>query len=108
MAGAFYFDQLDGLKEFFHDWNNVARQFHDKKLEKMRKKLHESTEKYLEKIGQNIFTTDRVGLSSVPREWEINKPELFRSAVNELHDLADEIVRAHEDLIKTARKMLKV
>lgn len=107
MAGfSFDLDRLDHLYDFLHRWNDAEHEFLDKKLEEKRKRLLKLIAEYSHLIGMNTWRTD-LGFQAVPSEWEDEQPDRFREVVTNLHDKAGEIVAAHQDLVRTARKKLE-
>jgi hypothetical protein len=107
MAGfSFEVDRLDDLYGFLHGWDDAEHEFLDKKLEEKRKRLLKLIAEYSHLIGMNTWRTD-LGLQTVPPEWEGEQPDRFREVVTNLHDKAGEIVSAHQDLVRAARKKLE-
>ena len=107
MAG-FSFDigRLDDLYNFLNTWNDAEHEFLDKKLEEKRRRLLKLIAEYTHLIGYNTFPTDR-GFQTVPPEWEDEQPDRFHETVKQLHDKAGEVVEAHQQLIRAARKRLE-
>ena len=108
MAGwAFRRSRLDYLWTFMNEWNNPEHEFLNSKLEEKRNKLYEKIKEYLHLIASETFATNNPEWCSVPEEWEVEQPERFERVVNQLHNLAGEIVEKHQDLLRSARKHLK-
>jgi hypothetical protein len=108
MAGfSFNPDRLNPLDEFIHNWNNAAHEFLDPDLEHARSELYSRCREYSALIGKYTFPNNN-GQQSVPPEWEIEQPQKFELAVNELHDKAQEVVDSHERLVRKARRRLNL
>lgn len=108
MAGfSFDSERLDDLREFYYNWDNAEHEFMDEELEAKRERLHELIGDYTSLISGNTFPTDG-GRQTVPPEWEREQPERFAKVVNELHEKAEEVVEAHQDLVRTGREKLGV
>jgi hypothetical protein len=107
MAGfSFHVGRLDDLYKFLHTWNDAEHEFLDKKLEEKRQRLLKLIAEYSHLIGMNTWQT-HLGLQTVPPEWEDEQPERFLEVVTSLHDKAREIVVAHQDLVRAARRKLE-
>jgi hypothetical protein len=106
-AGSFHPANLDDLDNFADTWNDAEHEFLDRKLERKRKHLLKLIKEYRLLVGGNTFRT-RDGEATVPPEWESEQPDRFNQAVNILHDKAGEVVEAHQQLIRLARKKLEV
>jgi hypothetical protein len=105
-AGSFHPTNLDDLDNFAAGWNDAEHAFLDRKLEKKRKHLLELIKEYRLLVGGNTFRT-RDGEQTVPPEWEDEQPDRFNQVVKMLHDKAGEVVDAHQQLIRLARKKLE-
>ena len=107
MGAAFKIEELDDLKDFYHEWRGATHEFLNKKLEKKKRELSDQIGKYLDSVLADVFPTDREGMYSVPREWQIKFPERYKATLGEMHKLADEVVRAHQDLVSSAKRILR-
>lgn len=108
MAGfSFDSEKLDDLRDFYYDWDDAEHEFMDDELEAKRERLHELVADYTSLIAGKTFPTDS-GHQTVPPEWEYEQPERFAKVVNELHEKADAVVEAHQDLVRTGREKLGV
>ena len=106
MAG-FSFDpeSLDDLREFYYNWDDAEHEFMDDELEEKRERLYDLVADYTSLISGNTFRTDS-GRQTVPPEWEHQQPDRFAKVVSELHEKAEAVVEAHQDLVRTGRKKL--
>ena len=107
--GSFETEQLSQLKDFYYNWNKPEYEFLDSELEKKRRELRNVVQKYLDSYSKNTFLTydiDQKRAYVLP-EWKITQPENYRQAIEELNSLADEVVKAHTDLVRSARVKLK-
>jgi len=107
MAGfSFSLENLNQLYTFLHEWTDAKHEFIDQDLELKRKELLSLIDKYTDSIALNTYPTHRSKFNTVPPEWEEEDPERFWHVVDELHDLARKIVRAHQDLVRLGRLRL--
>src|SRR5262245_47309332 len=106
MGFSFELDELNPLREFHARWNAPERTFIIPELDAARQALWLKAKEYLIAIATETFPTDTLGWQSVPEEWEEERPERFRHAVEKLHALAGEIVDLHADLVRVGRKHL--
>jgi hypothetical protein len=98
--------ELDQLKSFCHGWNDPEHEFLDHQLEAKRKRLHELADAYRIAINLQTFTSRPDGYIGIPREWGHDKPAEYQAIIRELHELADQVVNAHADLVRTGRAKL--
>ncbi len=100
-------EKIEDLRAFYYQWHDAAHEFRNKKFEKRRKLLWDLVEKYIKSLAANTCLNDQ-GMQTVPSEWEIEQPERFKEVVNNFHNLAGQIVLAHQDLVRYARKKLNM
>jgi hypothetical protein len=106
-SASFNMRSLDDLYNFLRDWDDVEHEFLDKELEEKRSYLFTLIDEYLSLIAINTFPTKDGSMQSVPSEWVYEQNERYMRVVNELHGKAEEIVKTHQDLIRTARYKLE-
>jgi len=108
-VGAMLFNpkKLRQLRVFYLEWNDPEHEFLDADLEAKRRHLHRSVDRYLGKTEECFFSQPGSDLVGIPPEWQISKPELFQSTMDELNRLADDVASAHKDLLVAAREKLK-
>lgn len=94
---------LRELGDFVDTWTNAEHEFHDRSLEKARKKLVVAIKEYLGYMALNTFTTPR-GDQSVPGEWEWEQPDRMRTVIDTLQTLGNKAVAAHQELVRLGRK----
>lgn len=99
---------LEQLEKFYHEWDDAEHEFLSNELESLRLKLHQLIGDYLGQIAVNTFPTNNPDRQTVPSEWELENPKRFFDVVNSLHETAGEIVKTHQDLIRTGRKRLGI
>ncbi|MFC1651254.1 hypothetical protein ACFL2X_06755 [Candidatus Latescibacterota bacterium] len=100
-------EKHNDLRNFFYHWDDASHEFVDIKIEKKRKVLWELIQEYIMELGTNTVPTDD-GLQTVPPEWKTEQPERFQEVVDNFHDLAGQIVLAHQELIRYAKKKLRI
>lgn len=108
MAGfSFDLERLRHLYSFRDEFQDAEKEFLDDELEFKKQKLFSLIVQYIRLLAYKTFPTDN-GLQTVPPEWEIEQPDEFEKVVKDFHNLADEIVNSHQDLIRTARSKLNI
>lgn len=99
-GGVFKRSKLDQLYEFYYKWTTPEYKFLNKKLEKLRAELHQKSVNYLNYLSINTWVIKgNSEYSSVPPEWEEEKPDRFKEVVGRLHSSAEEIVKLHKELV---------
>jgi hypothetical protein len=102
----FHESELDQLRSFCRSWNDPEHEFLDDQIDAKRKRLYELADEYYKQIILNTFSSHPDGFIGIPREWRHKDPERYWAIVGELHDLADKMVNAHADLVRTGRARL--
>ncbi len=93
-------DQLD---DFRLTWDDPEHEFLDSELEVKRRHLQECIRNFLDRFCTSVFPLDTGNYYKVGPEW----PEEQRcAAIEELDKLADRVVAAHGDLVRSARVRL--
>jgi hypothetical protein len=105
---AFETGPLDPLFRYSHYSDRPEYEFLDPQLESARGAFVSAVRSFSSAVGRNTWTVGRVGLQSVPEEWEVTQPERFHQVVEELHSAADAIETTYRALIRTARVRLGV
>ena len=95
------------LRNFYYHWDDASHEFVDIKIKKRRKVLWELIEKYIMQLGTNTVPTDD-GLQTVPLEWKTEQPDRYQEVVDNFHNLAGQIVVAHQELIRYAKQKLRI
>jgi predicted nucleotide-binding protein len=106
-SSSFDIKSLDDLHKFMLDWNDVEHEFLDKELEEKRSCLYSLIEEYIAIIAVNTFPTADGARRSIPSEWVHEQNDRYVRVVNQLHNKAEEVVKAHQDLMRTARHKLE-
>lgn len=108
MAGFSFLDaKLDPIREFYYEWNIPEKEFINTELETIRSKIWSKVDSYLNIIATETFSIGRnAERRSVPEEWEYEQPQRFDRVVKSLHSLAGDIVKLHQELVRTGKKYL--
>ncbi len=99
--------KLGKLNEFTVLWINAQHEFRDRDLEKKRRRLLAVATEFLD------FLYDKTEMSSdvarkVPGKLPTQDPELFYSVSQNLLKLGDELVKCHQDLVRTGLNKLNL
>ena len=108
MAGfSFRNANLDPLREFCSRWNDPEHEFLVLEIETSKKKLFLKAKAYLSLISSEVFSANYSSdFVTIPPEWEHEQPERFWGVVNQLHDMAGEIVALHRDFVQIGKNYL--
>jgi len=104
MGDIFIHKQVFPLYDFPHKWDNAEHEFRDAVLEKQRLNLLRLVERFSYQVSMNTFRHGDVH-QGMETEWPEERFEKVRKMLN---DLGDEVVAAHQDLVRTAKKRLNV
>lgn len=94
---------LDELSIFHDNWNRPEFHFNNKRLDKRRQDLWQSVDCFLD-TQRNIFFSDDGELFHIPNEWKVGNGERYEKALQSLYAQADNIAKAYDSLIETAKK----
>jgi len=100
-------DAPDQLYEFLHRWDDPEHEFLDPEIDRKRATLFSAVAAYVDVLSANTFSTSVPDYCNIPAEWELNCPEQRAEVIREINARGSELVRAHEDLIRTGRRRLK-
>ncbi|MEM1380752.1 MAG: hypothetical protein AAGH41_09015 [Pseudomonadota bacterium] len=97
----------DPFDHFLQAWDSPEQEFVDEGLEAKRLALLSAVRLHAESVARNTFPSGNgMTLQGVPYDWEELYPERYDHAVSELHQLADKVVSAYADLIRTCNEEL--
>jgi hypothetical protein len=108
-GAAYRADAIDAIYNFVTLCAGPEHEFLDAELEKKRKKFWKVCQTLLRVLGHYTFVMPiGGGLRAVPKEWQFEKPSLFKTAVEEIHTAAEAVCRAYDALIRGARQKLSI
>ena len=94
------------LQTFSQQWNVPEKNFLDHVIDQKRDDFWKAVKAFCHAKAHNTFIIER-GYRGVPPEWAHEQPRRWNDATTELNDLADRMVQAHEELLRTARSRLR-
>jgi hypothetical protein len=108
-GGCFDRRRLEQLETFAHEWNDAEHEFLNSEMETKRSELHSLAKTFLGMLV--TYASPLAGASgehhsSLPREWEDNNRAAFQKAVTELHEQANKVVAAHQNLVRLGKQHL--
>jgi hypothetical protein len=106
-GGIFFHDRLENLRTFRATWDNPEHEFLNRTLESKRKEFYQAVDDFMSHISANTFPLED-GKQAVPREWEYKQPKRYHEAVESINNSADKVSKKHKELVRIARKKLKV
>lgn len=95
-------DDLKELDNFINNWNNADHRFLNKKIENQRIKLWGLASEYRPELSRNIFLGHN-GLFSMDLGYGEKNPEK-ETKRNELNEMANQIYKEHQELIRLGKK----
>lgn len=103
-GNSFNASALDGVRTFFHEFDDSVHEFLDRKVEKERNALHRLAKKLVIDVSLKTFPTDMdIKRQRVSMEWDEKDR---RTAVRELNETATYLLEAHDQFTRVARKRL--
>ncbi|MBE7536277.1 MAG: hypothetical protein HS124_11170 [Anaerolineales bacterium] len=107
-TGAFDWDRLVGLNKFIEACEHSSFYFLDKRLEKLRKQLLETATGFYRELSLNSFREDQVDSrwARIPKDREFGNEKEYYSLERKLNNLANELVKNFDDLVKLGRQKL--
>jgi len=100
---------LVDLENFNRTWNNAEHEFLTEKLELYRKNLAKSISEYLIFFARETFPDNSGKYNRPLPEWLYDgQSQRYEGVVKVLHESADKIVKTHQELIRVAKKKLRV
>lgn len=105
---SFPMDFLRDLDEFDALSSDPNCEFIDPILESMRASLAKHVSDFLILISYNTWPTNIEGRSSVPQDWEFERPKEFFEIVGKIHGTAQQCVDSYKTLIREGRHRLAV
>lgn len=107
MGNPFQPAELSEIRRFCACWAARGHEFHDRKLERLRRRLLRSGEEYLRAVDE-LTEVGPEGLRSVPRVWLYEDATRFDFAAYRLNKLAARVVRCYGELNNAAHRRLPV
>jgi len=104
---SFYADKLQPFDKFEYEAKKSDFEFLNPEIEKVNIDLKHSVENLSNILSGNIFSEGDNRLS-VPSEWEVEQPERFWKAVDEIHAASQNVGNKYDELIKIGRRILKI
>ena len=95
---------LDEMYKFLHEWGNAEHEFKKRGLEEQRVKLYEQTDQFSKQLSLAIFPDGDTFYSMEIRDFE-DRPEKLNKR-DELNDMATNIYKAHQELVRIGNKCL--
>lgn len=99
---------LEDLEQFDRGASDPSEEFVDPTLEMIRGTMASEIDRFLAAIYTHTFPLPNSERRSLPQEWEIEQPDKFIQAVEEIHDSAKASVKAYKDLTREGRRRLAI
>lgn len=102
----------DNLQKYRLQCKNPDFEFIDSDLEIRRCELTDSLESFLETLSRVVFTTDDWKIDfktmAIYPDIKYSKPEIYYKAVDDVHQGANKVCTAYDDLVRLGRRKLAV
>lgn len=103
-------EQIKQIRNFLWYWDNAEHEFADKEIEKKRKILYSAVEIFLNNVGLYTAPNHAGRQTVIPRDvdpdWDV--PDHVKEEAKKLGESAQAVYQAHQDMVRTARKRLKL
>jgi HNH endonuclease len=103
----FLFEKHDDLRQYRLHCEEPDFEFIDANLEMHKSQLKDSVKKFLEILSEVTFTVHDSKIAVYP-EIKHTKPKIYYGAIEKVHDTANEICSAYDDLVRLGRRKLAV
>ncbi|HYD34170.1 MAG TPA: hypothetical protein VEA39_06315 [Methylophilaceae bacterium] len=103
IGAPFNSDRLNEIDAFASTWDNAEHEFRNGKLEKQRRKLLNSARIFRADLSLNVFSGSRGYLTMDLKDYE-DRPEKIATR-NRLNDLATQVFKDHQELVRLGRKL---
>ena len=103
----FYLENLRQILNFQESWDDAEHEFIDKKLETLRKQLLENIKKFIHVNAIGSYPVKHGYFTTTPDKYrldDLNIPKEIIDKMNKMDDLAKEVVKSHQEFIRTAKK----
>ncbi len=104
LGNPFPSEPISALYQFIERWRDDEHEFLDRRLDWLRRELIRRTEQFLRRLTQHTAAHGS-GLLSIGMQDFETRPEML-TLREELNNLATEVYRAHQDLVRYARGKL--
>ncbi len=102
----------DDLRKYKLQCENPDFEFIDSDLEMRRCELTDSVESFLETLARVVFTTDDwkidFKMMAIYPDIKYSKPKIYYKAVDDVHQAANKVCTAYDDLVRLGRRKLAV
>lgn len=98
---------INSLMSFSNVWIGAEYKFRDRKIERAKTNLIIAINDFFAEF--NVNTYPRIdGRNEIPIEWSEDSPEKYNQIRDILNKLADQVVIAHAELIRVAKKNINI
>jgi hypothetical protein len=110
-GNSFHRDKLKQIDEFYYQWNGAEYNFIDSEIDKKRNEFFENCKHFLLKVAEYTTPVGASNFSSVipdhlrAEDW--NLPQWVTSQIKELNDLATNLFKEHQQLIKFTKSKIQ-
>lgn len=105
----FYLEYLRQILNFEQNWNDAEHEFINEKLEKLRKELLENIKDFVYVNANGSYPLGDGYFTTTPNAYRLddwNMPQHVIDKMKNMDDLADKVVKTHQNFIRIANKIL--
>jgi len=106
-GAAFRIEWIEPLFDFAELWTGPDHEFDDKKLERKKNKLRDTVREFTAVIALNTFP-EKPSIQRLPRELQRDDPKEYWKLAEKINELASQVSNDHQDLVRCAKKRLKL
>jgi hypothetical protein len=92
---------LDRMVRFF---GREPRGFDDEELDAKYRSLMQNARVLLNRINANVFPVGATDRYSVPPEWELEQPDLFREVIQGVAEAHDALIQSYDEFVLSAQR----
>lgn len=94
------------LDRFYFSRKGPEFEFLDPELEVKRQMFRTACKEFQLAVASNTEPMQRAGWHRIFPDWQHEKPERYREAVDTIHNAADRVVECYNELVRLARRKL--
>ena len=106
-GAAFRVKWIEPLILYDESWIGPEHEFHDKKLEKRKQKLSKSVNDFVKAVAYHTYR-EKSSIQRLPREMQRDNPKEYWKLAGKINELSSQVGKDHQDLIRSAKKRLKI
>lgn len=109
-GGSFDLEHVMPFKKFNYFWTTAEYEFIDQELEELKKNLLKASNAFSQSIAINTSPNKHGFQSVIPTGYDYSEEseKRIRGEIDEMNQAADELFKAHQEIIRAGRKKLNL